>query len=770
MKKLVLILIPVLFISCSSSMQHTWDNFRAYYNTFYHAKKNFQAGHKMVKDQPVTINPSQPIRVHPTPNGAGNEYFSKTIEKGIRILRKFPDTKWADEAAFLIGKSYYYRGEFYQAMRKFEELYKLNADWTLRQQAVIWKGRTLLDLNRHQEAIIYLENELNRLDAEWIPKLKVEVEVLLGEHYAMVANWELAADYLARAVQGISNKPFLGRTYFLYAQVLEQLQRYGEAYFTYDQVSSNYPDYEYIYWAELKKGEMARTEKNTDLALSIFRSMKRDDKNFERQDELDYEIAFTGELQGDIKTAEEMYNHILHDRSSVVSRDIQARIYHRLGVMYSEQYQDFEAAAAYFDSLSSYASDFEQIGAGQEVEALATAYNQYVSLKNEVSHIDSLLWLSTLTSVELDSVIEQSRIQKKRKLQNQGEEMAGNIFMYDSAEENGTMEDQSSQYGFLNYRNPNLTADSKNKFRAVWGRRPLVDNWRRVELNSGHTRRVGGGPDVSGNIATGEVTNTELQDEQLGIDLSEIPTSAAAKQQLQRRQANSLYEMGNLFFVTLDLPDSAAHYYRRVIRDYSKGETEARSMYALFEMYRLFDQPDSSFYWGNRLVKEYPDTKYARRSTSRPEVGKGTVADSNNTLLTRVQAIESMSDSISVLNRARRYRRLALDNHSLKSAEAVYRRAIENYVDWARGRTDSTGYRKFWNNFASGVNDEAEFTSDLKSEYETLFSSQPWDSVRTVLKEYHSVFEDAPAARQIQELESILELRDKETDQASKKN
>lgn len=621
MKKLVYILSLILLGACSGPFQSSWNNFRAYYNTHYNAKKSFRAGLKQIERQPVTIDPDGPARVHREPDEAGKEYFAETIDREARLLRKFPDSKWADDALFLIGKSYYYRKEFYLALQKFEELYALNPGPELSQQSVIWKGRTLLDLGRHQDAIIYLEAELAVSDAPWNATLKAEAQVLLAEHYARVENWKSAATCLNNSFHYISDKSFLGRAFFLYGQALEHLEQYDQALEAFGQVSAHFPDYEYVYRANMKKGQMARKEGNMDLALSVFTSMKNDDKNFDRQSELNYEIARTQELRGYIDTAVQIYNRMLHPGAGPLARDLQARVYYRLGDIYREHYQNYRTAAAYYDSSSGQVANVRLVSKDVDIEVLSKAYNRYASLREEADKIDSLLWLGSLSAAKLDSVIEEKRKKRTSELQQQtgnsgnsaGERLA-NVSQIDRSipESEGI----TSQYGFLNYRNQNLVTDARQKFRAVWGGRPLADNWRRAEavapMNSyamRNEREATPKLNRSGDISR--------HDRSLNIDLSVIPATEKQKLELERQRTEVRYELGSLFFLALDLPDSASVYFRQVITDRPGGELEAQSMYSLFELHYLSGEKDSSAFWGGRVLKYYPNTEYAERVKQR---------------------------------------------------------------------------------------------------------------------------------------------------------
>src|SRR4030065_1163703 len=99
MKKLVFIFSLVLLI-CGC----------VYYNTFYQAQNNFEKAEQARKK---ARDPNAPF---PSAN------YTEAIKKASKVLEFHPKSKWVDDALLLIGKAYYYQGEYLKAERKFREL------------------------------------------------------------------------------------------------------------------------------------------------------------------------------------------------------------------------------------------------------------------------------------------------------------------------------------------------------------------------------------------------------------------------------------------------------------------------------------------------------------------------------------------------------------------------------------------------------------------------------------------------------------------------
>jgi outer membrane protein assembly factor BamD (BamD/ComL family) len=82
----------------------------AYFNSLYNARKKFREAEKENR-QAIEEN-----------NRPQTQKYNSAIESAARLLQNYPDSKWADDALLLMGKSYYRIQQYNRAERKFEEL------------------------------------------------------------------------------------------------------------------------------------------------------------------------------------------------------------------------------------------------------------------------------------------------------------------------------------------------------------------------------------------------------------------------------------------------------------------------------------------------------------------------------------------------------------------------------------------------------------------------------------------------------------------------
>jgi len=742
----------LLMAGCGKPVSQRWDNFRAYYNTYYNAQKSYKSGFNKIQRQPLEIDTSEVVRVHRVPLQAGAADFQEAIEKAADILRRFPESKWADDALFLIGKSYYYRHEFFPALEKFEELFQATDSPKLQQHAVIWKGRAQLDLGNHRSAIQFLETTLDSYPKPWLEDNKAEVRVLAAEHHALLREWVEASDLLSEALSDLSDKKLMGRSLFLYGQVLEHQKRYGEAYYAYSRVPDSFPGYEYTYWAQVKLAEVSRKEGNYDRAIAIFETLRRDDKNFERRNELAYSIGRSLEMKGAHSEAVDQYKRVLRQKAQnpTLSADLKAEVYYRIGRIYSDDFKNYSLASAYFDSSSSIGSRPPSARNPGEAQSLADALDAYSRHRQQIHRADSLLWLGSLSAEDLDSVVARIRVRKQQQTANREGQNSQNTLLNRPANINGTTTDeQASEYGFLNYRNTELVEQGKTEFRVVWGRRPLVDNWRRMEAVRRSSVREGGETERPESPLPQEDNTVNAQ-----LNLEDIPRTQEQKRVLRMQRAKARYELGNLFYLSLSIPDSARHYFSRVINDPEADSTlKVQAMYSLYQLSRSGEDDYGIQKWSRRIMKEFPGTKYAEkvRSDLNNEKPAKLPADSSESLLQSYQRILEQEE-----NSANKLRELALENRSSELAPVIYYQAIEAYIHQAKQTQDYiTGADTMTIAGDSLINVIPDSIRSGRDE-PVLYEYAAWDTVAMTLAEFDTTFPGARQQARVQKLRREL--------------
>jgi len=695
-----LLIVVVAFLGCNKAVKSGWTNFNAYYNTYYNAQKEFNEGERKVKNQDREINPERPIPIYPEPIRAGEQNFEVAIDKGADILREYSDSKWVDDALLLIGKSYFYMSKFFDADQKFKELINTTSDDLLKMEGILWQGRVLMEMERYQESISYLTGQLQNENINWDREKKAKVQALIAQLHTRLNNWESANTYLTDALNYMPGGELRSRAYFLRGQVLERLELPDIAFEAYKNVEKDHPEYELVYQAQRKRANIARKTANYDEAYTIFEKMSKDDKNFEIQSQLVYEMARTLQQKGEFKKAEYLYNQVLHNSLNTPDNVTRAKSYYGMAEIHRFYYDDFEKTAAYYDSASTQRANKNKLPENFNAQNLAKIFGEYSKLSQKAYLIDSLLWVGSLNDEQLDSVvsrIRQQKITELRKREKEREKAANTAVVAN----NRSVPDRTTanQPGntFLNYQNLDLVKTSRDEFFALWGDRPLVDNWRRMEAIRSTAE------DESLNNADtfdDEELVAQAKKQQVQVNLENVPFTKKEKQEKREELAGVTYEMGNLFFLSLDNPDSAAYYYKKVVNQFGETKFHARALYSLSELNFVNNNEKVARRWADSLINSYPDSRFAFRLRQRygldtDQQNSSEPVSVDSVKLNYLKLMEDMVNKNS-FEKARQYYSFYKKNtESNYAGDALYN-AIHHYVKAGKNDSLFTNRYKKW--------------------------------------------------------------------------
>ena len=133
LRLLILFVISIVITSCSTKKNNffsrSYHRTTAKYNGYFNGNESLKAGIKKLEENQKD-NFSQIITVFKTgdltKNQATHPYMNKAIEKGSIVIQRHSMNirgkeynKWIDDNYFLIGKAYFYKGEFDEAIKTF---------------------------------------------------------------------------------------------------------------------------------------------------------------------------------------------------------------------------------------------------------------------------------------------------------------------------------------------------------------------------------------------------------------------------------------------------------------------------------------------------------------------------------------------------------------------------------------------------------------------------------------------------------------------------
>ncbi|TNE74601.1 tetratricopeptide repeat protein [bacterium] len=689
--RFVIILLSLTALSCST-IKDEWGNFTAYYNTFYNAKTYYQKGYDAIVKAQEQINSEKLIRVTETPSKAGFIEFDKSIDKSAKILREYDKTKWVDDALLLIGKSYYFQVNYFSAEEKFVELYENTTDKRLIQLAVYWNARAKFELRQYEETLEFIDNELSALNRVWDKKILAEIRLVEAETYVKLENFDKATELLHQSIKDLDNKQYEARAWFLLGQLEEKLGNTRESLNAYSNVARNTNDYNLVLISKRKQAEIARNTGKLKESLALYNGMLSDDKNYDIYYDLLYEVGKIAELQGNYSKAESIYKEVLYNKIKQPTKETAAKTHYGLAQIQLNAYKNLTKAAAYFDTSSVRSNGSEALPEDFDAPILAKAYGEYARLEKKRVRYDSLLHLSTLTTAELDSVIEKLKEQKKAEyeaiLKKQDEISSSmiNASAGNASNQQNLDESNSAQNGFLNYKNQVLVQQARDQFMAIWGNRPLADNWRRQDA----IKNINLGTQSSKNQQkTGNASGAKETLLALKIDLNEIPKDSAKKADMKEQLSKTLYEMGNVFYLNLSEADSAKRYYERILNEFPSSSVYIQTQYTYSELLAEFGNSNEAFEIAKDIHTKHPKSIFASTLRNKydalVDTSSSEIKESNDVILAK-QLNEA--EQLNGTEKAERLKAIAKEASSPQIVSKLLSEAALTYIELARTTTD----------------------------------------------------------------------------------
>ena len=195
-------------------------------------------------------------------------------------------------------------------------------------------------------------------------------------------------------------------------------------------------------------------------------------------------------------------------------------------------------------------------------------------------------------------------------------------------------------------------------------------------------------------IAAAPIDSTKIKER-----LNKEETHLKMVDSLQRSIVRSKFELGGIFFLEIQQPDSAQRWFNEVVETAPKSEFAPRSLYTIAEIYRGLNKPSAELEpLYRRIVDDYPSSPYAneaRRNLSIPVIIA--VRDSALSAFERAEVLNETGQVEQAVSAFKRIQELypaspfaakglysagwIYENTLMKidSAVAVYRRVIARY-------------------------------------------------------------------------------------------
>lgn len=603
-------------------MGRKWNDMIAHYNIYFNGEQKLIAAMDRLETGNID-DFSSFISVFPwgddNAKKANTAEMDEVIKKTSTVIQDRYNSKWVDDSYLLMGKAYFFKGDYYAAAETFSYMLARFKKTPIADDANVWSFMCYVMLKRYDDAgVIYSEiKNVTSLD-KTVNEYK---HAAAAETFIKQNKLPLAKEELKLALQYSSRKVFKLRYHYLLAQLYMQSDSLEKARYHLGKLLKMNPKYDMDFNARIF---LARTYKNSDKdgikkANRYLKKMLKDDKNTSNFDQIYFEMALLAAANKDIPQAMQYYRKSLDNANG--KKNLQAMAYLELAKIYFAK-PDYLLAQAYYDSTANFIQpdhpDYKKIIDRQTI--LSDLVKSFLTIQRE----DSLMKLAKMPADELSALIdktienkkEQERLQKQKEEDEKRRQEALGQTQLPPSNVPSLPGDPFSGGAAFYFDNPANIQRGMSEFRQKWGNRALTDYWRySAKEKETPQPETGGNPDGGGK--KDEPKNENPQTDQKWKDLPEekqnyyrdIPFSKSEQEQSLARVEDAMYKIGSIYYEQLrDYPEAASAF-EKYLQRFNGNNREPQVLYNLVKIYEELKSAKKEEA-KNKLLTNYPDNSF----------------------------------------------------------------------------------------------------------------------------------------------------------------
>jgi TolA-binding protein len=354
------------------------ENFSTYFNTYFNASENFSDAYDDYATKVLTNYSEKQDSIYAKPKLSQEsiDKFNLAIEKASKVIQYHKSSEFMDRAVLLVGKSYYYLGDYLKAERKFGEFISRLKSSTYLDEALMYLAKTQLRLENEGPAIERL-NSLIKTSKD--KEVVSESYQAIAEYYLNKKDYANAITNFRKAIELSGDSEYKAQMQFLVASVIAKSDPLMAAK-EFDRVLDYNASYDLEYLARLNNTKYFISSGKFPQALPLVEDLEVKYKdNTEYLAQVNYIKGVYYEEKKDFKNALRQYFTIMKKYPSTVqSSDASFRV-----AKYYETVKD-----DYLNAFRYYRYSIEQSNAGTNYAVASsknTVYKKYFELRSIIT-------------------------------------------------------------------------------------------------------------------------------------------------------------------------------------------------------------------------------------------------------------------------------------------------------------------------------------------------------------------------------------------------
>ncbi|MER3499116.1 MAG: hypothetical protein C4308_11025 [Chitinophagaceae bacterium] len=488
-----------------------------------------------------------------------------------------------------------------------------------RNDAFIWQIRTFLAQDQFAEAaslIVTLKN-----DPVFPRRLQNDLEEVIALYYYKQNEWDSAAAHLSQALDNATTKQEKTRWEFLTGQLYEKAGKYDLAKRYYEKAIGHTVDPVMEVYARLNAIRVDKTggdkfiEKNIDQLLK----MAKRDKYTDYRDIIYYMAAQMELERNNIAGAQKLLmKAALYDNGNITQRN---RVYLKLATLAFDQ-KNYKLASNFYDSLQLNNPELKDTAA---IRLRRQMLNGIVTQQGILERQDSLQRIAAMPEDERKEFVKKL-VKELRKVQGlKDDDKASGGFVTPQTDLFSNLSTKGEWY----FYNSSLRAKGASDFKARWGTRPNVDNWRRMSaLTAGQLKQARNMEQTRQDILNANQPPLELTFESL---YERLPLTEAKMKISNDSIREALFALGKIYAEQAEDCEAVINTYEQLRNRFADFHKMDEVLFRLYYCYSKNGNASKSAEIKSLLSAKYPGSKYTGIVTT----GKDPLEDNTRQIATK---------------------------------------------------------------------------------------------------------------------------------------
>jgi tetratricopeptide (TPR) repeat protein len=308
----------------------------AYFNTFYNAQTYFELGIKDYRESLKKSNANFP-----------KKNFDIAIQKAETVLLKYPDSKWCDDAQYLIAVSNFYKGNYRKAKKNIEDFFDTYPDSEFKNELDIWYGRIFWKTGSPEMAVHHWQQMVDEVEDN---ELEANIYYSIAEVFEEIGQPDSAIHYYDKTTQVRGGSDKHGQAQYNIAEIYLEMGKMEEAIENIEKVGQFTIDNDLKQKRQILLLKIYRNAGRYEKAEKIIFKKLNDEKDKDIWDQLELELALLYQDQNDTSAAMSRLKTITENEDYKKS-EATAAAYYYIGMMNLVDYHDYKAAAKNFSQV-----------------------------------------------------------------------------------------------------------------------------------------------------------------------------------------------------------------------------------------------------------------------------------------------------------------------------------------------------------------------------------------------------------------------------------